>query len=117
LVTFYLLVDASFSYQTEHLVPGVLCHVVPDWGWWLAFAAMIGWLALLVLSATGELRPGSLKKGFLQCCFPLWVSLARGTALARHLVRCVMLLSSCVRLAPHLAGDACPPDLAAVQKP
>ncbi|KAK9902763.1 hypothetical protein WJX75_005297 [Coccomyxa subellipsoidea] len=56
LVTFYLLVTASFNYQTSQLVPGVLCPVRPVWAFWTALSAVFCWLAVLLLALTETWR-------------------------------------------------------------
>ncbi len=53
LVAFYLLLNASNSYQTIVLVPGVECPLKPDWAWWTALSAVFCWLGVLLLAAGG----------------------------------------------------------------
>ncbi|BDA51284.1 hypothetical protein COCOBI_18-1610 [Coccomyxa sp. Obi] len=51
LVAFFLLLNASNSYQTMVLVPGVECPLKPDWAWWTALSAVFCWLAVFLLAA------------------------------------------------------------------
>lgn len=66
LLVFYLVVEASFNYQTAHLVPGIECNVKPAWAWWCAMSAVFCWMAVFVVSLVGA--PPCIPPSYRQPC-------------------------------------------------